>query len=92
MADLSRDFWIRETGAGQQVAQLHDRYMMMMMMMMMIMVVVMMVVVVVVVMMMMMMMTTYVGIHVQYQLLLLDFNEPRISSTDFRKILKNQIS
>jgi len=34
MADLSRDFWIRETGTGQQVAQLHDRYMMMMMMMM----------------------------------------------------------
>ena len=35
MADLRRDFWIREIGAGQQVAQLHDRYMMMMMMMMM---------------------------------------------------------
>jgi len=34
MADLWRDFWIRETGTGQQVAQLHDRYMMMMMMMM----------------------------------------------------------
>ena len=29
MADLWRDFWIRETGTGQQVAQLHDRYMMM---------------------------------------------------------------
>ena len=29
MADLLRDFWIRETGTGQQVAQLHDRYMMM---------------------------------------------------------------
>jgi len=29
---LWRDFWIRETGTGQQVAQLHDRYMMMMMM------------------------------------------------------------
>jgi len=29
-ADLRRDFWIRETGMGQQVAQLHDRYMMMM--------------------------------------------------------------
>ena len=28
MADLWRDFWIRETGTGQQVAQLHDRYMM----------------------------------------------------------------
>jgi len=25
-----RDFWIRETGTGQQVAKLHDRYMMMM--------------------------------------------------------------
>ena len=24
MADLRRDFWIRETGTGQQVAQLHD--------------------------------------------------------------------
>ena len=24
------DFWIRETGTGQQVAQLHDRYTMMM--------------------------------------------------------------
>jgi hypothetical protein len=31
MADLGRDLWIRETGTGQQVAQLHDRYMMMMM-------------------------------------------------------------
>jgi hypothetical protein len=31
MADLWRDFWMRETGTGQQVAQLHDRYMMMMM-------------------------------------------------------------
>jgi len=30
MADLRRDFWIRETGTGQQVAQLHYRYMMMM--------------------------------------------------------------
>ena len=29
MADFWRDFWIRETGTGQQVAQLHDRYMMM---------------------------------------------------------------
>jgi len=27
MVDLSRDFWIRETGTGQQVAELHDRYM-----------------------------------------------------------------
>ena len=35
MADLWRDFWIRETGTGGQVAQLHDRCMMMMMMMMM---------------------------------------------------------
>ena len=33
MAHFWRDFWIRETGTGQQVAQLHDRYMMMMMMM-----------------------------------------------------------
>jgi len=32
MVDLRRDFWIRETGTGQQMAQLHDRYMMMMMM------------------------------------------------------------
>jgi hypothetical protein len=32
MADLWRDLWIRETGTGQQVVQLHDRYMMMMMM------------------------------------------------------------
>jgi len=31
MVDLWRDFWIRETGTGQQVAQLHERYMMMMM-------------------------------------------------------------
>jgi hypothetical protein len=30
MADLYRDFWINETGRGQQVAQLDDRYMMMM--------------------------------------------------------------
>jgi len=35
MADLRTDFWIRETGTGQQVAQLRDRYVMMMMMMMM---------------------------------------------------------
>ena len=26
MVDLWRDFWIRETGTGQLVAQLHDRY------------------------------------------------------------------
>jgi len=25
MVDLWRDFWIRETGTGQQVAQLHER-------------------------------------------------------------------
>jgi hypothetical protein len=36
MADLRRDFWIRETGTGQQVAQIHDRYMTMMILMMMI--------------------------------------------------------
>jgi hypothetical protein len=28
---LWRDFWMRETGMGQQVARLQDRYMMMMM-------------------------------------------------------------
>ena len=33
MVELWRDFWIRETATGQQVAQLHERYMMMMMMM-----------------------------------------------------------
>jgi len=33
MVDLGKYFWICETGTGQQVAQLHDRYMMMMMMM-----------------------------------------------------------
>ena len=26
MIVLSREFWIRETGTGQQVAQLHERY------------------------------------------------------------------
>ena len=26
MVDLWRDFWIRETGTGQQVTQLHDIY------------------------------------------------------------------
>ena len=26
MADPWRDFWLRETGRGQQVAQLNDRY------------------------------------------------------------------
>jgi len=25
MVDLGRDFWIRETGTGQQVTQLHER-------------------------------------------------------------------
>ena len=35
MVELLRDFWLRETGTGQQVAQLYERYMMMMMMMMM---------------------------------------------------------
>jgi hypothetical protein len=45
MADLRREFWMHETGTGQQVAQLHNRY-----------VVLVVVVVVVVVMMMMMMM------------------------------------
>ena len=30
MVDLWRDFWIREIGTGQQVAQLHERYVMMM--------------------------------------------------------------
>jgi hypothetical protein len=34
---MCRVFWIGETGTGQQVAQLHDRYMMVMMMMMMMM-------------------------------------------------------
>jgi len=29
MVGLWRDFWTRETGTGQQVAQLHERYMMM---------------------------------------------------------------
>jgi len=33
MVDLWRDFWIRESGTGQQVAQLHERTMMMMLMM-----------------------------------------------------------
>ena len=31
MVDLSRGFWIRDTGTGHQVAQLRKRYMMMMM-------------------------------------------------------------
>jgi len=30
MVDIWRDFWIRETGTGQQAAQLHERYKMMM--------------------------------------------------------------
>ena len=33
MIDLWRDFWVRETGTGQQVAQLHERYVMIMTMM-----------------------------------------------------------
>jgi len=33
MVELWRDFWVRETGTGQQVTQHQDRYMMMMMMM-----------------------------------------------------------
>jgi len=33
MVDRWRDFWMRETGTGQQVAQIHERLMMMMMMM-----------------------------------------------------------
>ena len=33
MADHWKDFWICEIETGQQVAQLHDRYMMMMMIM-----------------------------------------------------------
>jgi putative SOS response-associated peptidase YedK len=28
--EYDRGFWIHDTGTGQQVAQLHDRYMMMM--------------------------------------------------------------
>jgi len=31
MVELRTDFWVCETGTGQQVAQLHERYMMMMM-------------------------------------------------------------
>jgi hypothetical protein len=44
MTDLWKDFWIRESGTGQQVAQLHDRYMTMMMIMMMMMMMMMMMV------------------------------------------------
>jgi hypothetical protein len=34
MVDLWREFWVCETGTCQQVAQIHERYMMIMTMMM----------------------------------------------------------
>ena len=34
----------------------------------------------------------YVGLHVKYMLFLCDFHETRIFSTDFRKLVKYQIS
>jgi len=34
----------------------------------------------------------YVGLHLKYPLFLSDFNETRISSTDFRRFLIYQIS
>ena len=34
----------------------------------------------------------YIGLHVQYQLLLSDFNETLISLADFRKVLIYEIS
>jgi hypothetical protein len=36
--------------------------------------------------------TNYIGLSVKYPLLLSDFNEQRIFWTDFRKVLKYQIS
>ena len=56
MAKLWRDFWICETGTGQQVAQIHGRYMMTMMMMIMMM----MIMVMVMIMIMMMMKSEFI--------------------------------
>ena len=38
MVEPRRDFWVRETGMGQQAAQLHERLMMMLLMMIMMMI------------------------------------------------------